>query len=154
MAPYDFQNCYNFGIKQTFSSVGPASYVNALAFGTAERFVLEPVAHQLNYGLLGGPPTTVHLGGKFNYVYTWIDLVPSTIAPSVSGGNLFPEWYCLNMFLWDYNTSVSGFHSFATPNIPVGWSGKLMFQSIGFDAACTGCSLNVSTPCVIDVNAN
>ena len=115
--------------------------------------MLEPLAHQLNYGLLGGPPTTVHVGGDFNYVFTWIDFVPNTLAPSFAlGGSFFPDWYCLNMFLWDFGAPVNGFHSFATPNIPVGWSGKLAFQSIGFDAACTNCPLNLSTPCVIDVN--
>ena len=151
--PYGIQNGTAVGIQQQLATVGPASYVNALAFGTTERFVLEPVAHQQNYGLLGGPPTTVHVGGDFNYVFTWVDLAPNTIAPSVNiGGDFFPDWYCLNLLLWDIGFPVNGFHSFATPNIPVGWSGKLIFQSIGFDAACTNCSLNLSTPCVIDVN--
>jgi hypothetical protein len=40
--------------------------------------VLEPVAHQFNYGLLGGPPTVMNVGGDFDYVFTWIDIVPST----------------------------------------------------------------------------
>ena len=152
-AQYGLQTGAAVGIQQQLASVGPASYVNALAFGTTERFVLEPVAHQLNYGLLGGPPTVVHVGGNFDYVFTWVDLAPSTIAPSVTlAQNLFPDWYCLNLLLWDFGSAGSGFHSFATPNIPINWSGKLIFQSIGFDAACTNCPLNLSTPCVIDVN--
>jgi len=152
-APYGLQNGSAVGIQQQLSNTGPASYVNALAFGTTDRFVLEPVAHQLNYGMQGGLPTVVHVGGDFSYVFTWVDLVPNTIAPSVTvGGDFFPDWYCLNMLLWDFGVMANGFHSFATPNIPVGWSGKLMFQSIGFDAACTNCSLHLSTPCVIDVN--
>jgi hypothetical protein len=152
-SPYGLQTGAAVGIQQQFATVGPASYVNALAFGTTERFVLEPVAHQLNYGLLGGPPTVVHVGGDFDYVFTWIDLAPSTIAPSATlAQNLFPDWYCLNLMLWDFGSAGSGFHSFATPNIPVSWSGKLIFQSIGFDVACTNCLLNFSTPCVIDVD--
>ena len=66
--------------------------------------------------------------------------------------NLFPDWYCLNLLLWDLGATVNGFHSFATPNIPVYWSGKLIFQSVGFDVVCTNCPLNLSTPAVIDVN--
>jgi len=152
-SPYGIQTGAAVGIQQQLANVGPASYVNALAFGTTERFVHEPVTHQLNYGLLGGLPTTVHVGGDFDFVVTAIDIVPSTIAPSFTiGGDFFPDWYCLGMMLWDVASPTSGFHSFATPHIPVGWSGKLMFQSIGVDVACTNCAFNLSTPCVIDVN--
>ena len=147
------QNGTPLGIAQQLANVGPASYVNALALGTTERFVLEPLAHQLNYSLGGGPGTTVHVGGEFDYVFTWVDVVPSTIAPAISAGqNLFPEWYCLGFTLWNFGATVNGFHFFNTPTIPVGWSGKLMFQSIGFDAANNSSLLNISTPCVIDVN--
>ncbi|MBL8754540.1 MAG: hypothetical protein JNK15_14645 [Planctomycetes bacterium] len=151
-APF-IQNGSPLGIAQPLANVGPASYVNALALGTTERFVLEPLAHQLNYGLGGGPGTTVHVGGEFDYVFTWVDLAPATIAPSITvGQNLFPEWYCLGFMLWDFGVTVNGFHSFNTPTIPVLWSGKLMFQSIGFDTASNSSLLNISTPCVIDVN--
>ncbi|MEO6593848.1 MAG: hypothetical protein ABIP94_03750 [Planctomycetota bacterium] len=151
--PYGLQTGAAVGIQQQLATVGPASYVNALAFGTTERFVLEPVVHQQNYGLLGGPATTVHVGGDFNYVFTWIDIVPNTFAPSITvPGNFFPDWYCLSLTLWDFGAPVNGFHSFATPTIPVGWSGKLMFQSLGFDVASTTLQLDLSTPCVIDVN--
>lgn len=148
-----FQNGYALGIQQQLANVGPASYVNALALGTTERLVLEPAQHQLNYGGAGGLPTMVHVGGEFDYIFTWIDVVPNTIAPSGAvPSNLFPDWYCLNLTLWDFGVTVNGFDSFAGPNIPVGWSGKLVFQSIGFDAASNSALFNVSTPCVIDVN--
>lgn len=151
-APF-IQNGSPLGIQQQLANVGPASYVNALALGTTERFVLEPLAHLLNYGLGGGNGTTVHVGGEFDYVVTWVDIVPSTFAPSITvGQNLFPEWYCLGFTLWDFGVMANGFHFFNTPTIPIGWSGKLLFQSLGFDVASTNSLLNVSTPCVIDVN--
>ena len=151
-APF-LQNGSPLGIAQQFANVGPASYVNALALGTTERFVLEPLAHQLNYGLGGGPGTTVHVGGEFDYVFTWVDIVPNSFAPSITvGNNFFPEWYCLGMLLWDFGVPASGFHSFNTPTIPVQWSGKLIFQSLGFDVASTSLLFDFSTPCVIDVN--
>lgn len=147
------QNGYPLGIQQQLATVGPASYVNALALGATERFVLEAAAHQLNYGLQGGPGTTVHVGGDFNFVFTWVDLAPNTFAPSFSvAQNLFPEWYCPSFLLWSFGSPVSGFHIFSTPTIPIGWSGKLIFQGLGFDFACNSCPLNLSTPCVIDVN--
>lgn len=133
---------------------GPPSHVNALLLTTTKRFVLEPDVHQQNYSLLGGPPTTVHIGAEFVYVFTWVDLAPATVPTSFFippfSPNCFPDWYCPNLTLWQFHTPVTGFASFATVPIPVGWSGKLLFQSIGFDAP--GVDFEVSTPCVIDVN--
>lgn len=156
-SPYGLQNGSALGIQQQLAGVGPASYVNAVVFGTTERFVLEPVTHQLNYGLLGGPPTMLHLGGDFNFVFTWIDIVSATIPASFSAWpfslNCFPDWYCPSNLLWNFGMPTNGFHSFATANIPVGWSGKLLFQSVGFDSVTTSnLQFEISTPCVLDVN--
>jgi hypothetical protein len=141
------------GIQPVSWAQGAASWVNALAFATTNRFVLEPQAHQLNYGLLGGPGTNVHIGSDFPLVFTWIEfvspLVPGsiTVAPYVSP-NCFPDYFFPSNLFWNFQTTTGGFGSFATPAIPLNWSGKMLFQS----AAINGSSFELSTPTVIDVN--
>lgn len=133
---------------------GPPSHVNALAFASTMRFVLEPQVPQQNYSGLGGPGTTVHIGAWFDYVFTWIELAPATLPGSFNvspfSPNCFPEWYCPSNLLWAFNAPVHGFASFPTPPIPVGWNGKLLFQSVGFDASAT--IFELSTPAMIDVD--
>lgn len=141
------------GIQPVSSAVGAASHINALAFASTKRFVLEPVQHQLNYGLAGGPGTTVHIGSDFPLTLTWIELVAPpalfsiTVAPGLSP-DCFPDYFFPSNMFWSMTNTASGFGSFTTPAIPVGWSGKLLFQSAAFD----GPAIQLSTPTVIDVN--
>ncbi|MFY9345809.1 MAG: hypothetical protein WAT39_25180 [Planctomycetota bacterium] len=140
------------GIQPVSSTVGAASYINALAFATTKRFVLEPQNHQLNYGGLGGPGTTVHIGSDFPLVFTWIEFVSPvlpaaiTVAPFVSP-DCFPDYYFPSNLFWNMQLTSGGIGTFATPAIPVGWSGKMLFQS----AALDGPTFQLSTPAVIDV---
>jgi hypothetical protein len=141
------------GIQPVSSTVGAASHINALAFATTKRFVLEPVQHQLNYGLAGGPGTTVHIGSDFPLTLTWIELVapPALFSISVApwlSPDCFPDYFFPSNMFWNMTNTASGFGSFTTPAIPVGWSGKLLFQSAAFD----GPAIQLSTPTVIDVN--
>lgn len=141
------------GVQPVSWNVGAASYVNALAFATTSRFVLEPQQHQLNYGGAGGPGTTVAIGSDFPFVLTWIELVlpplPGciTVAPALSP-NGFPDYYFPSNMLWNMQAVTAGFGTFATPAIPAGWTGKMLFQS----AALNGSNFELSTPALIDVN--
>jgi hypothetical protein len=146
------QNGARIGL-QASASQGPASYVNGLAFGSTRRFVLEPQSHQLNYGMAGGPPTTVYIGSSFPLVWTFIDFASPTVSSSVTfapllSPNCFPDWYINLNMLWAATPITNGFGSFTTPTIPVGWSGKLLFQS----CALSGTDIEFSTPMVIDVH--
>lgn len=131
---------------------GPPSWVNGLAFANTVRFVLEPETPHLQYGLLGGPPTTIHMGADFTYAFTWCEIVPPVVATSFPltflSEHCFPDWYCPSAVLWWFSTAANGFASFPTPSIPVGWNGKLLFQSIGF----YGPFYEISTPCVVEVD--
>jgi hypothetical protein len=145
------QNGTAVGIQGSMQ-LGPPSYVNALAVATTERFALEPQTHVLNYGLQGGPGTTVHVGGPWPWVFNWIEIVPPTVPGSLSAWpfspNCFPDIYFPGFAFWGYTPMVGGFGSFNTPSIPVGWSGKLLFQCL----VLNGPTWELSTPTVIDVH--
>ena len=140
------------GVQPVSWAVGAASYVNSLAFATTKRFVLEPQQHHLNYGLGGGPGTTVAIGSDFPLVFTWIELVGAplpgciTVAPFVSP-TCFPDYFFPSNMFWNMQAVSGGFGSFPTPAIPIGWSGKLLFQS----AALNGSTFELSTPAIVDV---
>jgi hypothetical protein len=140
------------GVQPVSWAIGAASYVNALVFATTKRFVLEAQQHQLNYGLAGGPGTTVAIGSDFPLVFTWIEFVGAllpagvTVAPFVSP-NGFPEYYFPSNMLWNMQAVTGGFGVFSTPTIPIGWSGTMLFQS----AALNGSNFELSTPAMIDV---
>ncbi len=151
------QNGYAVGIQGS-PQLGPPSYVNALALATTERFALEPQAHVLNYGLQGGPGTTVHVGGPWPWVFNWLQFVSPTVPGSLNAWpfspTCFPDLYFPDFVFWGYTPMIgytqwtSGFGSFNTPSIPAGWSGKLLFQCI----ALNGPTWELSTPTVIDVH--
>lgn len=147
------QSGVQMGIQPVSASLGAASWVNALAFASTKRFVLEPQQHQLNYGLLGGPATTVHVGSDFALALTWIEIVPPVVPGSIAvapwlSPDCFPEYFFPSNLFWNTSATPTGFATFATPAIPVGFSGKLLFQS----AALDGADFQLSTPTVIDVN--
>lgn len=137
------------GIQPTSSTQGAASYVNGLALAAACRHVLEPQVHNLNYGGFGGPGTVIDTYSPFAFNISWVEIVPATVPTSVTVAPFFsqlcfPDFYFPSFILWaPYG---AGFSSFPTMAIPAGFTGKLLFQGLGFG----GSGLELSTPCVID----
>jgi hypothetical protein len=146
------QSGVQMGVQPVSVAVGAASWINALAFATTQRFVLEPQQHQLNYGFAGGPGTNVHVGSDYPLVLTWIEFVSPVVPFSIPvapwlSPDCFPDWHCPSSLFWNMTATTNGIGTFPTPAIPVGWSGKMLFQS----AALDGSTIQLSTPTVIDV---
>lgn len=132
---------------------GAYSHVNAIAAVSTCRYVLEPQQHQLNYGGLGGPATSIAVGSPWLWNFVYIEIVPPTVPTSITvaptfSAFCFPDWYFPSMNFWWPAAAPGGFGTFPTPPIPVGFTGKLLFQSFAFG----GSGIELSTPTVIDVN--
>ena len=71
--------------------------------------------------------------------------MPSSLPALPWSQFCFPDIYApsITVYAWPL---FGPFGSFTTPAIPPLFSGKLLFQNVGFGAA-----LELSTPCVIDV---
>lgn len=139
------------GVQPASSTQGAASWVNGLAFVAACRHVLEPQQHQLNYFSAGGPGTTIDTYSPFAFNISWVEIVVPTVPGSITVAPFFsqlcfPDYYFPNFILWQ--PYGPGFSSFPTMAIPVGFTGKLLFQGLGFG----GSGFELSTPTVIDVN--
>ncbi|HEX5054007.1 MAG TPA: hypothetical protein VFZ65_19670 [Planctomycetota bacterium] len=141
------------GIRPASTTQGANSYVNGIAASFVCRYVLEPQQHQLNYGGLGGPGTTVAIGSPWLWNFSYIELVPPTVPGSITvapalSAFCFPDWYFPSLNFWLPVPAPGGFGTFPTPAIPPFWTGKILFQSIAFG----GSGIELSTPTVIDVN--
>jgi hypothetical protein len=134
---------------------GAYSHVNAVASVWTPRYVLEPQQHQLNYGGMGGPGTTVAVGSPWLWNFAYIELVPPTVPGSITVAPwlsplCFPDYYFPSLNFWMPVPAPGGFGTFPTPAIPPAWFGKILFQSFAFTG--TSSILELSTPMVIDVN--
>ncbi len=137
------------GIQPASSTQGAASWVNGLALVAACRHVLEPQVHNLNYGGAGGPGTSIDAYSPFAFNVCWVELVPPTVPTSVTVAPFFSQWcfpdyYFPSLFVWTFYPA--GFSTFPTMAIPPSFTGKVLFQGMGFG----GSGFELSTPCVID----
>ncbi|MFT4513911.1 MAG: hypothetical protein ACI89X_002586 [Planctomycetota bacterium] len=140
------------GVRQTSATVGAPSFVNALSFSRACRSVLEPQQHTLNIWPLPSPPGAFQIdySSDFAFNIALIEIVAPVIPGSISAFPwsqlCFPDLYApsINVHAWPL---PGPFGSFPMIGIPAGWSGKVLYQNVGF-----GSTLELSTPCVIDVN--
>jgi len=141
-----------WGIQPTSTTTGAPSYVNALCHARTCLHVLEPQQHVMNVFPVGAPmgANMIDYANPFILDLMLISLVPPTIPTSVTvapafSANCFPDLYASPIISW--TTVGPGWGSFPTPAIPPLWTGKVLFQGVGF--ATTGFEL--STPTVIDV---
>lgn len=140
------------GIRQTSATLGAPSFVNALSFSRACRSVLEPQQHTLNIWPLPSPPGAFQIdySSDFPFNFALVEIV----SPVVPGSLLalpwsqlcFPDLYVPSITV-HAGPLLGSFGSFPMIGIPAGWTGKVLFQNVGF-----GSTLELSTPCVIDVN--
>ncbi len=134
------------GLQPTSSTVGVPSYVNALTSSFVSRFVVEPQQHVVNAPVaisldLYTPPVTT-----FSILFA--NIVPPTVAPSLSLPNcFFPDIYILP-WVWSSNFNAPGFQTVTTPIVPFIPGGyKAVFQA----GALVGSQIILSTPATVDV---
>jgi hypothetical protein len=141
------------GVRPPLAAVGVASYVNAFALDHAERFVMEPVNHVMNVFPGGAPAgaSQVDLGSPFplNLVFLEIvsPIVPGSLPAFPFSQQFFPDLYFPSFLFYMVAPTAFGFGSVPTPAIPAGFTGKVLFQAVGFSSA----SIELSTPALIDV---
>ncbi|HEB53353.1 MAG TPA: hypothetical protein ENI87_08880 [bacterium] len=139
------------GIRPASTTTGAASHVNALAGTRVCTHVLEPQSHVMTSPAPAGA-NMVAYNNPFVLSLILIQLPPSTSLPVPMSipvppwsQNCFPDLYAPSIFPW--MPVGPGFGTFPTPAIPAGWTGKILFQGVGFASA----SFELSTPTVIDV---
>ncbi len=140
------------GIQPAGINVGAASYVNALMSTFTERFVTEPVTPVVTAP--GGAPfgaTQIHYRTPYAWNIAFIEIVPATVPGSLPAFPFsllcFPDIYVPNLI--PHAWPLAGqWGSFGMAAIPPAFSGKVLFQMVGFG----GSGLELSTPTVIDVN--
>lgn len=142
------------GIRPVSGNIGAASYVNAFCLAHTNRYVLEPQNHVLPVWPLGAPAgaTNIDVGSPFAWNLVFAEIVPPVVPGSLPAFPFsqlfFPDVYVPSLFFYLPTPAPFGWGSFPMPAIPAGWSGKVLFQSVGFSAAGT---IELSTPTVIDV---
>lgn len=140
------------GIQPASTAVGAPSHVNALAAAFTTRFVLEPQQHV--WSAPGGSPLgafQIDYGTPWAWNLAFIELVAPTVPGSLSAFPFsllcFPDLYAptMNVYAWPLNGPWGSFPMIA---VPPAFSGKLLYQALGFG----GSGFELSTPTVIDVN--
>lgn len=141
---------FQVGIQPFSGNIGAPSYVNALADTRGCRFVLEPEEH-VQIAPLGAPlgATMIDYHNPFPLGLALIEIVapplPASLPAFPFSPNCFPDLYATSIFPWW--VIGTGFGSFPMVGIPPAYSGKVLYQAVGF-----GGTMELSTPCVIDVN--
>jgi len=134
------------GVRPTSTTTGAASFVNAIANTRVCTHTLEPQQHVV-FG--PAPPVQVDYNNPFVLSLVLIELVPAFVPPSAPAfpfsPTCFPDLYAPSIIPW--LPVGTGFGSFATPAFPPAFTGKVLFQGVGFS---TG-TFELSTPAVIDV---
>lgn len=141
------------GIRPASLTTGAPSFVNALSFSRACRSVLEPQQHTMNVWPLGAPAgaNQIDYHSDFAWNLALIEIVPPVIPGSVPAfpfsPNCFPDLYApsISVHAWPL---PGPFGSFPMIGIPAGWTGKILYQNVGFGSG----NFELSTPCVVDVN--
>ena len=140
------------GIQPASALVGAASHVNALTFARTCHNVLEPQQHVMNVFPLGAPAgaNAIDYASEFTFNVALIEIVPPTVPWSIPAlpwsQFCFPDLYApsITVHAWPL---FGTFGSFPMVAIPPAWSGKVLYQNVGFGAG----TFELSTPCVIDV---
>lgn len=130
---------------------GIPSYVTGLGFSYAQTHVLEADMPVMTTSATGAPAGTsnIHYNSPFAINVVLIELVPAFVPPAVVGlpfsPTCFPDLYAPGIF--GYAVVAGGFGTIPMPALPVGFTGKVLFQSVGLGAGV----FEFSTPTVVDV---
>jgi hypothetical protein len=136
------------GVRPAGPGLGASSYITGLSFARSCMSVLEPQTHVLPAPSPAGF-SQIDYHSQFAFNVALVEFVAPIVPgsfPAVPWSQLcFPDIYApsINVYAWPL---PGPFGSFPTPAIPAAFSGKLLFQNVGF-----GANLELSTPCVIDV---
>lgn len=140
------------GIRQATPTTGAASHVTGLSFARACLNVLEPQQHVMNVFPAGAPAgaTAIDYSSEFAFNVALIELAPPVVPwsfPAFPFSQLcFPDLYAPSLIIHAWPLP-GPFGSFPMIAIPPLWTGKLLFQNIGFASS----SLELSTPAIVDV---
>ncbi|MFT4513915.1 MAG: hypothetical protein ACI89X_002590 [Planctomycetota bacterium] len=136
------------GVRPTSLTVGASSYINALVASRGCRHVLEPQ----NPVVTGPAPpgaTMIDCYSPFVLGLVLVELVPPTVPGSLPAfpfsPTCFPDLYAPSIIPWV--TVGPGYSSFPMLGIPAAFTGKVLFQNVGFGAGV----FELSTPAVIDI---
>lgn len=132
--------------------IGAPSYVNALATTFTNRHVIEPQQHVQNLFPFGAPfgATQVDYYSPFALNLALIEFVfppvpgSITVAP-VWSPTCFPDLYAPTLNIYWFPV-WGNFGSFPMPAIPGWFTGKLLFQNVGF-----GGTFELSTPAIVEI---
>lgn len=139
------------GIQPTSGLVGAPSHINGIVSTFAFDHVLEPQQHVMNVFPLGAPfgSTLVDYHSPYAFNFVFVEVVPPTVPGSLPAFPFsllcFPDAYIPNLI--PHVPAPGPWGSFPMVAIPPLWTGKVLFQSIGFG----GSGFELSTPTVIDV---
>lgn len=136
------------GVRPLTLAVGVPSYINALCASGGCRHVLEPQSP-----VVSGPApmgaTMIDYYNPFAAGLVLVELVSPVIPGSLPALPLspgcFPDLYAPSTIPWV--TVGPGYGSFPMVGIPALFTGKVLFQNVGFGAG----TLELSTPAVIDI---
>lgn len=136
------------GVRPLSLTVGVPSYINALCASRGCRHVLEP-----QNPVVSGPApmgaTMIDYYSPFVLGLVVVELVPPTVPGSLPAfpfsPTCFPDLYAPSIIPWV--TVGPGYGSFPMLGIPALFTGKVLFQNIGFGAGV----FELSTPAVIDI---
>ncbi|MFN3244214.1 MAG: hypothetical protein ACE37K_22095 [Planctomycetota bacterium] len=140
------------GIQPTSATTGAPSYVNALTGARTCHNVLEPQQHVMNVFPLGAPAgaNAIDYGSEFAFNVALVEIVPPTVPWSIPAfpwsQMCFPDLYASSILVHAFPL-FGTFGSFPMVAIPPAWSGKVLYQNVGFGAG----TFELSTPCVVDV---
>ncbi len=140
------------GVRAPVGGPGVPSFVNGLAFTRSEHHVLEPQQHVLNVFPAGAPSgsTFIDYGSPYAFNFALIEVVPPFVPPSLPAFPFsqvcFPDLYApsITIYAWPLGGPWGSFPMIAIPPL---WTGKVLYQNVGFG----GSGLELSTPTVIDV---
>ena len=140
------------GIRPASTTVGAASHICGVMSTYTQRFVLEPQQHVMT--VPGGAPLGANMidyGSPFAWNLAFLELVPPTVPGSIPAFpfslTCFPDLYATSLNVWWFPLAGS-WGSFPMVAIPPAFSGKILYQALGFG----GSGFELSTPTVVDVN--
>ena len=140
------------GLMPPTAANGVPSYVNAIAHTRSFRMALEPQQHVLNvpFGAPAGA-TMIDYSSPWAFNLALIELVSPVVPGSISAFPFsqlcFPDLYAPSLLVHAWPL-FGPFGSFPMVAIPPAFSGKILYQNLGFG----GSGFELSTPAVVDVN--
>jgi hypothetical protein len=139
------------GLGLPAGGLGVASHITGLGFAYACTHTLEADMPVMAVSGTGAPAgfSNIHYNSPFVWNVVLIELVPAFVPPAVVGlpfsPRCFPDLYAPSIN--SYMVVPGGFGTFPMPALPVGFVGKVLFQSVGLGSG----ALEFSTPTVVDV---